>query len=173
MKNYLKGKTVYLAGSIHHNDEDSGVGWRESITPKLEKYGLNVIDPCKQTMNGVGEIGQDKELLKQLIKEKNFKKVKEIFFPILKKDLRCVDVSHFIIVNYRPVIRHIGTIHELVLANIEKKPVLLYYPPEEISDFNPWIACLIKERHIFDNWDIMLEYISEVDKGNFDTSLWY
>jgi hypothetical protein len=169
---YLNKKTVYLAGSIHHNN-DCGVSWREEITPKLKQFGLEVIDPCKQTLNGLGEVGQDKEFFKNMILEKDFKKVKDAFFPILKKDLRCVDISHFIIVNYTPSIRHIGTIHELVLANIEKKPILLYYPPEEIADFNPWMACLVKEQHIFDNWDTMLEYIKQVDLGNFDTSLWY
>jgi hypothetical protein len=174
MINYLKGKTVYLAGSIHHNDEDSGIGWREIITPKLEKFGLNVIDPCKQTLNGFGEVGADKKYLKELIKSKDFKKVKEVFFPILKKDLRCVDLSHFVIVNYRPTIRHIGTIHEVITAHqLQRKPVLLYYPPNEIEDFNPWMACLVKEKHIFDDWDKILNYLTEVDNGNFDTSLWY
>jgi len=171
--NYLKNKTVYLAGSIHHNDEDSGVTWRENITPKLQNFGLNVIDPCKKTINGVGEINEDKEHLKKLILDGNFAEVKRIFFPILKSDLRCVDLSHFIIVNYRPTIRHIGTVHELCLANFERKVVLLYYPKEELADFNPWMACLVKEKHIFDDWDKMLGYLSEVNDGHFDTSLWY
>ena len=170
---YLKGKTVYLAGSIHHNDEDSGVGWRENITPNLEKFGLVVLDPCKKTIGDVGEVGDDKQMLKTLIKEKKFSEVKQMFFPILKSDLRCVDLSHFIIVNYRPKIRHVGTIHELVMANIEKKPILLYYPENELEDFNPWLACLVKSNHIFDNWDRMMEYLEEVNNGKFDTSLWY
>jgi hypothetical protein len=166
--NYLRGKTTYLAGSIHHNDEDSGIGWRETITPHLENFGVIVQDPCKQTIGGHGEIDKDKLLLKKLIKEGNFEEVKKIFFPILKADLRCVDVSHFIIVNYRPTIRHVGTIHELVMGNIEKKPILLYYPENELEDFNPWLACLVKSTHIFNKWDKMLNYLTEVDKGNFD-----
>ena len=171
--NYLKGKTTYLAGSIHHNDEDSGIGWREMITPKLEQFGINVQDPCKTTLNGIGEIGDDKQELKNLIKQKKFLEVKNRFFPILKADLRCVDISHFIIINYRPKIRHVGTIHELVMANIEKKPILLYYPENELEDFNPWIACLVKSNHIFEKWEDMFSYLKEVDIGNFDTSLWY
>lgn len=173
MKKYLRNKTVYLAGSIHHNDEDSGITWRENITPKLEEFGINVIDPCKKTINGKGEVGDDKEYLKNLIKEGNFGKVREVFFPILKADLRCVDISHFIIVNYRPSVRHVGTIHEIVMANIEKKPILLHFPKNEIEDFNPWISCIIKEKHIFTDWNKLFEYLDEVNEGNFDTSLWY
>lgn len=171
--NYLKGKTVYLAGAIS-SEVDDGIGWRNTITPKLEKFGLNILDPCKKTINGVGEIGDDKKYLKQLIKMKDWKKVKEVFFPILKTDLRCVDLSHFIIVNYRPTIRTIGTIHEVITAHqLQRKPVLLYYPPNEIEEFNPWMACLVKEKHIFDDWNNMFNYLKEVDNGNFDTSLWY
>jgi hypothetical protein len=171
--NYLNGKTVYLAGSIHHIG-DSGVGWRNVITPKLESMGLNVIDPCKQTINGVGEVGDDKKMLKEIIKTGDFSKVREVFFPILKKDLRCVDLSHFIIVCYVPSIRHVGTWHEVITASqLQKKPVLLYYPPEEIEEFNPWTACLVKEKHIFDDWNVMIDYLKEVDAGKFDTSLWY
>lgn len=171
MTNYLNNKTVYLAGSIHHNDEDSGVTWREELTPRLEKFGLNVIDPCKKTLDGVGEIGDDKKILKSMISKKEFGQVRNTFFPILKSDLRCVDISHFIIVNYRPSIRHVGTIHEIVMANIEKKPILLYYPDSELIEFNPWMACLVKEQHIFDDWEKMLNYLSDVDDGMFDTSL--
>jgi hypothetical protein len=169
--NYLNGKTTYLAGSIHHVEDC--VTWRDSITEKLKVFNLNVIDPCKQTINGFGEVDDDKKYLKQLIKEGNFRLVKEAFFPILKKDLRCVDTSHFIIVYYDPKVRHVGTIHELVIANIQKKPILLYYPKEHQEDFNPWIACLVKEQHIFNDWDKLIDYLNEVNSGNFDTSLWY
>jgi hypothetical protein len=171
---YLKDKAVYLAGSIHHNEEDSGVTWRENLTPTLQnEFGLVVHDPCKMTINNVGEVGDDKKMLKELIKQGDFNKVREVFFPILKSDLRRVDISHFIIVNYRPSIRHIGTIHEIVMANIEKKPILLYYPTNEIQEFNPWIACLVKSQHIFNDWDKMISYLKKVDAGEFDTSLWY
>jgi len=44
--NFLKDKTVYLCGSISLNS-NSGVEWREEITPKLLEYGLNVLDPCE------------------------------------------------------------------------------------------------------------------------------
>lgn len=170
--NYLRNKTVYLAGSIHHTSDYSG--WRDMMTPKLERFGLNVINPCKQTINGFGEVGEDKKTLKELIKSKDFKKVKEVFFPIMKKDLRCVDLSNFIIFCYIPSIRHVGSWHEVITAHqMQRKPVLLYYPAQEIEEFNPWAACLVKENHIFDDWDKMMLYLEEVDSGKFDTSLWY
>jgi hypothetical protein len=170
---YLSGKNVYLCGSIH-DCENAGMDWRDKITPVLkDKFNLIVSDPCKKTINGVGEVGDDKKLLKQLIKDKKFLEVKKIFFPIMKSDLRCVDLAHFIICNYRPKLKHVGTIHELVMANIEKKPILLYYPEEEIDDFNPWIVGLIKEHNFFTNWNDMINYLVEVDKGNFDSSFWY
>jgi hypothetical protein len=38
--------STYLAGSIQFS-EDMGIGWRQEITPFLEKLGLEVLDPCK------------------------------------------------------------------------------------------------------------------------------
>jgi hypothetical protein len=150
---------------------DNGSDWRTTITPELENFGLNVLDPCKKTIHS--EIGQDKEYFKKLIMEEKFLELKEKFFPILKLDLRCVDLSHFIILMYRPSLKTIGTIHEIVMANIEKKPILMYYPKEELAEFNPWMACLIKPNHFFSKWEDMFNYLKQVDSGIFDTSLWY
>lgn len=169
---YLHGKTVYLSGSIH-DSETSGITWRNNVTPTLLKFGLTVLDPCKTTLNAFSEINEDKETIKSLIKQEKFYKVKEKFFPILKKDLRCVDLAHFIIFMYQPSLKHVGTIHEIVMANIEKKPILMYYPKDELDYFNPWIACLIKPNHFFSNWEDMFNYLKDIDNNIFDTSLWY
>lgn len=169
--NFLKGKTTYLAGPIHHIDDCNS--WRDKLTPHLEEMGVIVQNPCKKTIDNHSCINEDKEKLKELILKENFLEVKKVFFPILKADLRCVDVSHFIIFMYSPKTRQVGSTHELIMANLQKKPILLYYPREEIADFNPWIACLVKAQHIFSSWDLMIDYLKQVNNGNFDSSLWY
>ena len=80
--NYLKDKLVYLAGPIHACADD-GMGWRESITPKLKEYGLQVEDPCKKTINGFGEVKDDKKKLIDLIKNGEFGEAKKLFYPIV------------------------------------------------------------------------------------------
>jgi hypothetical protein len=168
---FLSGKTTYLAGPIHHIDDCNS--WRDCLTPKLEEMGIIVQNPCKKTIDNTSCINEDKDKLKELILKEDFLEVKKVFFPILKADLRCVDVSHFIIFMYSPRTRQFGSTHELITANLQKKPILMFYPKEELSDFNPWAACLVKAQHIYSSWDKKIDYLKEVNKGNFDSSLWY
>lgn len=174
MANYLNGKTVYLSGSMHSLD-DCGTTWRDYITPKLKTMGIIVSDPCKKIslpQNGRDEIGADKERFKKIILEENWKKLKEEFWCIVRADLREVDKCDFIIFNYDPLSPTVGTVHELVVATFEKKPILLKYNKKDLPNFNPWVATFIKEHHFFHDWDLMFEHLKQVNDGIFDTSLW-
>lgn len=171
--NYLNGKRVYLAGAISMDSTD-GVSWREEITGRLTDFGIIVDDPCKTVIsNGKGEVGADKAYFRQLIKERKFEQLKKEFYPVVRKDLRSVDLANFLIVGHDPEIPTVGTIHEIVIAtHIEKKPVLLFCPEEKLDKLNPWMLTFLKKQWIFTNWNDMFNYLKEIDKGNLDTSHW-
>ena len=172
MNNYLDKKTVYLCGPIKAASDD-GIGWRDTVTPRLESMGINVLDPCKKSNNGkVGEIGEDKARFRQLIINEQWKTLKEDFWPVVRHDLYCVDHCDFMIVKYDTSVQTIGTVHEMVVAQFEKKVVLLKYDRAQLADFNPWLATFIKAHHFFAEWDDMFKYLEDVNKGVFDTSLW-
>lgn len=172
MHNYLNEKTVYLCGPIKAAHDD-GMGWRETITPRLEQLGINVLDPCKKSANGaVGEIGDDKARFRKLVMDEQWKTLKENFWPVVRQDLSSVDKCDFMIVSYDTSIQTIGTVHEMVVAQFEKKVVLLKYDRNQLHDFNPWIATFVKSHHFFAEWDDMFKYLDGVDDGIFDTSLW-
>ena len=168
---YLKDKTVYLAGPIHACKDD-GIGWRDNITPKLQSYGLLVDDPCKKTIGGFGEVKQDKAYIKQLIKEEKWQEVKEKFYPIVRKDLRSVDKADFIVVAYDPSTSMFGTVHEIVQASHQKKPILVKYDRTTLEHFNPWIMCLIKSQWLFSEWNDMFRYLDKINTGDTETSHW-
>jgi hypothetical protein len=63
--NYLNGKMVYLCGAMFGYD-DSGIGWRDMLTPNLREMGIEVVDPTKTTANGVGEVEDDKKKFRDL-----------------------------------------------------------------------------------------------------------
>ena len=169
--NYLKNKNVYLAGPIHACKDD-GIGWRNMITPFLEKFELDVVDPCKMTINGVGEVKDDKKKIIDLIKAGKFLEAKEQFYPIVRKDLRCVDRSDFIICVYDPTLHMCGTLHELVIAHQQRKPIFLYFDKKNIEKVNPWILTFVKASWIFTDWQEMLDQLKEIDAGHFDSSYW-
>lgn len=172
--NYLKNKVCYLAGPIHAaSTNDDGTGWRNYITPFLiEKFGLIVEDPCKKTANGFGEVADDKKMLKELIKQGKFLEVKEKFYPIVRKDLRSIDKSDFLIVVYDPTIHMCGTIAEVVLGHQQRKPMLMFFDKEKIEHVNPWMLTYFKHDSIFTDWNKLLQHLEEVDAGNFNTSYW-
>lgn len=169
--NYLKGKSVYLCGAMHYLN-DSGIDWRDFLAPKLESFGISIVDPTKTTANGVGEVGDDKKLFRELILKEDWENLKEAFWPIVRKDLRAVDKADFIICYYDPRIPTIGTIHELVVASMQKKPIFLKYDTEGLQKFNPWLSVFIKTQYFHNSWDSMLTHLDVIDKGNFDTSYW-
>ena len=169
--NYLKDKSVYLCGPLHACSND-GKDWRQFITPRLSTYGIKVEDPTKRAINGVGEVGQDKLVFQQLIKEKKFEEAKEKFWPLCRADLRSVDKADFLILNYDTLLPTVGTWNEVTCAVGQKKPVLLKYDENQLDTFNIWVLTFIKTGCAFANWNEMFDYLDKVDQGIFNTSYW-
>lgn len=168
---YLKDKVVYLCGTIH-GDSDDGTGWRDEITPKLNKMGIHVLNPCKKVNSEFGEVGEDKRRFKKMVMGEDWDLLKREFWNIVRYDLRCVDKSDFLILYHDPTIPTVGTIHELVIATFEKKVILLKYDKSQLDSFNPWMATFIKSHHFFPEWDLMFDYLKDVNQGILDTSYW-
>lgn len=169
--NYLNGKVCYLTGPIT-DAKDDGVGWREKITGPLQQFGIVVDDPTKTTVGGAGEVGKDKELFKELLAEGKVGEVKERFWPIVRKDLRSVDRSDFLIFYCDTNAKMVGTVHELVIANLQRKPILMYIDKENLKNINPWLLVFVKNGCLFHSWQDMMLYLKEVDNGKYDTSYW-
>lgn len=168
---YLSGKNVYLAGPIH-DVKDDGKTWREMVTPRLKEFGIVVDDPTHKTIFGIGEVGDDKNLFKKLAKERNFDELREKFWPIVRKDLRMVDKADFVIGVYSPKVKMLGTIHELVVSQSQRKPILIYCDEAELDDLNPWILTFVKKGCFFTSWDKLIDHLRDIDAGTFDHNYW-
>lgn len=172
--NYLKGKNTYLAGPLQQLADEVAIKWRNEITPILEnKYGVIVQDPCKKNSNGLGELGDDKEYFKKLIKEKQYDRVKNEFYKIIRYDLKCVDRSDFIIVYHDPKIATVGTTHEIINCINKKAPALIVCDERNIENINPWLLTLIKSQWLFTSFDDMFKYLDKIHSGDLDSSHWW
>ena len=171
MKNYLKGKTVYLCGAMAAVADD-GKQWREYVTHLLKERGVQVLDPTRKKSRCASEIDENKELFKKLTLEANFEKLAEVFAPVARWDLRSVDKADFLVVNYDPAVHTVGTIDEIVIANLERKPILVRYDPAQLNIFNPWLTVRVKPKHLFPSWKALFEHLDVVDSGTFDRDLW-
>lgn len=174
---YLANRTTYLIGNIHNTVEnDRGVGWRDDLTPILEqRYQLQILNPCKTNLLGVGEcnVSKDQNYFHQLIHEKKYYQVKDEFWKIIRKDLRAVEKADFMIFYHNPTLPTVGSIHEVVNAYNQKKPVLIWCDEDKTEYLNPWLLTMIRHTWLFTNKDELLKYLDKVDKNELDSSWWW
>ena len=174
---YLNGKTTYLAGPMFAC-EDDGAAWREMITVELEKFGVKVENPVKKTLqNGQTEVDEDKRNFRKLVKERKFRELREIFQPIGHADLRCVDKADFLVVLYDARKPMFGTVHEVVEASYQRKPILVKYSDEDADEglINPWLTVVTKPECWFNKWEILLNHLTMIDQMNpkvFNPKYW-
>jgi len=149
-KNHLKGARAYLSGPmdfVASRAKEKKFGWRNRVKQFLESYGVKVFDPWnKPEVRGLHEYG--KEDLKSIEKRKqwNFNPSEEgirargecaaSFWETLHIDLRMVDLSDFVVAYCPTNIYSVGTVHEIVVARQQCKPVLFVSPPVSFPTLN-------------------------------------
>jgi len=153
---------TYLAGPIEFDKDTGGAKWRDAITPALDEAGIYVQDPCRTeplvTSMSVIE-AQDK--FNSWITSGHYKKFDEQFEHIVKKDLRMVNRSDFIIVHLFPDISTTGTIHEMAEAWRQNKPIYLIWSDAK-SKLSKWALYLVINSggRLFDNKKQLVEYLT-------------
>jgi len=158
----LKLFYTYLAGPIEFDKDTGGAKWRDAVTPALDEVGIYVQDPCKTeplvTDMSVIE-AQDK--FNSWIVSGHYKKFDEKFEHIVKKDLRMVNRSDFLIVHLFPETPTTGTIHEMAEAWRQKKPIYLIWSDAK-SKLSKWALYLVINSggRLFDNKKQLTEYIT-------------
>lgn len=161
---YLKGTISYLAGPIEYDvDHD----WRTD--PKkvlIEEFGINLHDPNaddKQKMTSPMQDALDRE---------DYETVRSIAKKFVKKDLKVVEKSDFIVAYIPKKVPTVGTVHEIVFSDWIKKPTLLICPQGK-KMAGKWYFGIIDPNCIFGSWEDLYTYLREVDRGEHkDNDRW-
>ncbi len=142
-ENVLGGARVYLSGPmdfVASRVEEKRNGWRNRVGQFLKKMGTTVYDPWnKPSVIGMPEYGKEDELTSGARDKWSFEdsrpgdklraQICDAFWPTLHIDLRMVDTTDFTI-SYCPTnVYSVGTVHEIVMATLQYKPVLFVSPP--------------------------------------------
>jgi hypothetical protein len=141
--NVLSRATVYLSGPmdfVASRAEEKSKGWRNRIGQFVQAFGTRVYDPWnKPDCIGMPHYGKEDEFSTQKRNEWTFENTQKgdrvraeldvEFWPTMHIDLRMVDTADFLI-SYCPTnIYSVGTVHEIVMARLQRKPVLFVSPP--------------------------------------------
>ena len=159
----LRNTRTYLIGAMDRVP-DSGEGWRERITPMLEHMGITVLNPCKKPID-VGIEDEDARHWIEYYKETGqYEKIKDQYSVIRTVDLRCVDVSDFMVASIDLDVHACGTYEEITTANSQKKPVLVWCQQGKEHAPN-WLFFMLPHEHIFGSLEDLLEYLHDVSTG--------
>jgi hypothetical protein len=142
--NLLQGARVYLSGPmdfVASRAAEKKLGWRNRVGEFLESMGVTVFDPWfKPDVRGLHEYGREDEKSGERIRRcwtyadgpkgaGAREWCVEQFWETLHIDLRMVDTSDFMIAYVPTNIYSVGTPHEIIMATLQHKPVLVVSPP--------------------------------------------
>lgn len=145
--NILEGTRSYLSGPMDFVGSrvlEKYLGWRAILSPILRALRVTVLDPWnKPAIRGhSGEYGQEGVLPSKAHYEADFwtnpatrARFEKDFWETVHIDCRMTDVSDFLISFVPTNIYSVGTVHEIVLARSQFKPVLFVSPPVKYEYF--------------------------------------
>jgi len=161
LSNNLKNMRTYLVGAMDRVP-DGGVGWREMITPLLKGMNINVLDPCKKPIEGAKEDTNTRWQIEHYKETGQFDKIRNNFGHIRNADLRCVDVSDFIIAQIDMDVHMCGSYEEITTANRQKKPILVWCKQGKHNAPN-WLFFMLPHEHIFGSLEDLLGYLERLN----------
>ena len=150
--NILEKTRCYLSGPMDFVGSrviEKYYGWRALLTPILRSFAIRVLDPWnKPAIRGHENYGQEGVLPNKEQYEADFwtngatrVRFERDFWETVHIDLRMTDLSDFVIAFVPTNIYSVGTVHEVIVARQQQKPVLMISPPIRF-DFFPELAAL-------------------------------
>lgn len=159
--NNLKNMRTYLIGAMDRVP-DGGTGWRDRISPMLKSMNINVLNPCNKPIQSAKEDDTTRMWIEYYKETEQYDKIRNIYGHIRNADLRCVDISDFVIAHIDIDIHACGSYEEIVTANRQKKPVLIWCEQGKKNAPN-WLFLMLPHEHIFGSMDDLLSYLSLVN----------
>ncbi len=163
---------VYLAGPIDF-DPAGGAVWRLKWTQGLIEMGLpetHILSPTKKPLAGATfNLDNEAEIAADCRSRQDWDGIEEIIGQIAHIDLRLVDKSDLILVHF-PLDKDgkrvftVGTIHEIVVARQQRKPVYVVWEGGK-ETASGWLMWLVGHRNIFGTFEDLMKHLKSVADG--------
>ena len=155
--------SCYLSGYINEEKIVECKKWRDDMTAFLLPRNVRVFNPLKHVFWGTSEIDRVKRpRMDRLLKQGEFRKLRDEMKSLNHWDLRCVDLSSFLIVLIDPRIYTCGTFEEIFIANKSQKTVLIVNPLGKKKMPN-WLFGRFPHEHFFNSFDALKKYLHNID----------
>lgn len=161
--NRLKNTQTYLVGAMDRV-ADNGITWRNKISPTLENLGIRILNPCLKPTENSLEDDYTRHWIEYYKETEQYDKIKKHYSSIRCADLRCVDVSDFIIAHIDLSVHACGTYEEIVTANRQKKPILVWCEQGKQAAPN-WLFFMLPHQHIFGSSNEIISYLNIVNSS--------
>lgn len=175
LKNNLSRMYTYLVGAMDRVN-DGGVEWRQKITPILKNMNINVLNPCSHQIKNIIEDRNTRNIIENYKETNQFDRIRDEYGHIRNADLRCVDISDFIIAQINMETHMCGSYEEIVTANRQKKPIILWCEQGK-KNLPNWIFLMLPNEHIFESMSdaiMYLEYINNIsDTSNLSRWIFF
>ena len=163
MQNLLKDTKVYLVGAMEY--DENAREWRDRVTEQLDKLSIKVFNPFKKPfVNSVPEDEFTKAFLHNKLAEGDYDTVKNHMKLIRAYDLRCVDLSDFIIAYIDPKVASWGSADEIYTSLRMRKPVFLVVKGG-IKKCPLWMLASIPTEFIYDSFDAVIADLEHINNG--------
>lgn len=166
MKN-LEGAKAYLSGPIDRTSDD-GIMWRKKFKQLCKKKGipLSFLDPTDKPSGLGSEVGEEKERVRKLMKNKKWEQAQSQAKYFRHIDLRMVDNCHLFIVWIDINLHLCGTYDELFTAEDQNKPMFAIMAPGQSKwEFPSWLVSIFNEDEVFENIEDCVEHLSLLHEG--------
>lgn len=159
----LKDMRTYLIGAMDRVP-DGGIQWRDKITPYLQYLGIHVLNPCKKKTISIKEDDETRHWINYYKETEQYEKIRTNYGHIRNADLRCVDISDFVIAHIDISVHACGSYEEIVTANRQKKPILIWCEQGKHNAPN-WLFFMLPHEHIFSTMEEVLDYLTYIDQS--------
>ena len=160
---------TYLIGAMDRVP-DGGVGWRDQITPFLHQLNVHVLNPCNKPIESAKEDNDTRLWIEYYKETGQYHKIRQQYAHIRNSDLRCVDVSDFVIAHINIDVHACGSYEEIVTANRQKKPVLIWCEQGKHKAPN-WLFLMLPHEHIFGSVYDLIAYLHNINKHPHPSTL--
>lgn len=168
-KNILKKTRCYLIGSIENSD---GRSWRNKIKQDLEGRNINFLDPySKPFVKNNPEDEMSREEMFHWRETGQYDLLSQKMRSVRSDDLRCIDISDWLIAMIHPKIASWGSGEEIPTAIKEKKPLFLIVDdPRGVVACPLWFFGVLPHKYIYGSIEDAVKTIKAIDEGTIKLS---